>query len=262
MRIRRLGWAGLEIQAAGATAVVDLLEDASSLAQWIGEPRQPLPSPSAAAVATVALVTHLHADHADPPAIARALAPNGTLLRPPAAHGSGAETAALAAAEAAITKAGVPAQSLEPWQTVSVGPFEITAIPAVDGFGDPQVSWAIAADGRRVLHAGDTTFHGHWWLTAMRHGPFDAVFLPVNGALCDFPHRQPASALPAAMDPSQAAVAAALLRARLAIPIHYDTFHRPPTYTQVDDPAGTFLTAAEQAGVAARILDVGAEMEI
>jgi L-ascorbate metabolism protein UlaG (beta-lactamase superfamily) len=37
-----------------------------------------------------------------------------------------------------------------------------------------------------------------------------------------------------AMDPRQAAEAAALLEARLAVPIHYDTLENPPLYTQVE----------------------------
>ena len=57
---------------------------------------------------------------------------------------------------------------MAPWETEEIGPFTITAVPAVDGFGDPQVSWVIAAAGRRILHAGDTLFHGSWWLIAGR----------------------------------------------------------------------------------------------
>ena len=120
----------------------------------------------------------------------------------------------------------------------------------------------IAADGRRVLHAGDTLFHGSWWLTAMRHGPFDAVFLPVNGAVVDFPNRRPKSPLPAAMDPVQAAAAAHLLGAALAVPIHYDTLHGPPVYAQVDDPAGAFVAAAQALGVATRVLAPGQTVEL
>src|SRR5881398_3583524 len=56
----------------------------------------------------------------------------------------------------------------------------------------------------------------------MRCGPFDAVFLPVNGAVCEFPHRTPSSPLPADLDPEQAAVAAELLETPVAVPIHYD----------------------------------------
>jgi hypothetical protein len=44
MRVRRLGWAGLEIEAEGSVAVVDLFEDVGWMAQFVGEPRGALPS--------------------------------------------------------------------------------------------------------------------------------------------------------------------------------------------------------------------------
>jgi L-ascorbate metabolism protein UlaG (beta-lactamase superfamily) len=262
MRVRRLGWAGLEIEADGAVAIVDLFEDVGWMAEYVGDARGPLPPPEAAGRVDVALVTHLHSDHTDAAAIARALAPDGLLLRPPREPGEGLETIALEVAERGIEEHGLAVREVAAWEGVERGPFTLTAVPAVDGLGDPQVSWVIAADDQRILHAGDTLFHGSWWRTAMRHGPFDAVFLPVNGAVVDFPNRQPASALPASMDPLQAATAAHLLRARLAVPIHYDTLHRPPTYAQVDDPADAFAAAAAELGVPARVVEVGEVLEL
>ncbi len=50
-----------------------------------------------------------------------------------------------------------------------------------------------STDGQRVFHGGDTMFHGCWWLIARRFSPFDAVFLPANGAVVDAPHLQPPS---------------------------------------------------------------------
>ena len=78
-------------------------------------------------------------------------------------------------------------RGLDPWQTVTVGPFTVTALPAADGTGDPQVSWAVEAGGRRIVHGGDTMFHGWWWRAAQAAGPFDAAFLPINGAVLTSP---------------------------------------------------------------------------
>src|SRR2546427_766791 len=64
MRIRRLGWAGIELEADGQTALIDVLRDITPLAEFVGEPRDALPPPTPAA--SVALATHLHADHCDP----------------------------------------------------------------------------------------------------------------------------------------------------------------------------------------------------
>jgi L-ascorbate metabolism protein UlaG (beta-lactamase superfamily) len=83
----------------------------------------------------------------------------------------------------------------------------------------------------------------------------------VNGAVLDFPHRQPPSGLPAAMTPRDAAAAARALGVREAIPIHYGTFHRPPLYDAIDGAAEAFVEAAEAAGVSARIVEPGAVVE-
>lgn len=262
MRIRRLGWAGIQVEADGATAVIDLLEEIGPLERFIGPARGPLPAPDSADGVQLALVTHLHSDHADAPAIARALAADGVLLRPAPATGERLEVAAGAVAEAGIRELGIPSRVVEPWETVEVGPFEVTAVPSADGFGDPQVGWIVAADGRRIAHFGDTIFHGWWWLAKMRLGPIDVAFLPVNGPIVSLPNRQPASPLPAAMDPRQAAAAAALLEAGEAVPIHYDTLHNAPLYVQVDDPAGSFVSACGELGVRVRVAAPGEWMEV
>jgi L-ascorbate metabolism protein UlaG (beta-lactamase superfamily) len=239
MRIHKLGWAGIELESAsGQTAVIDLIEDLGSLKHYVGDPHEPLPPARPGAV--LALVTHLHDDHADAAAIDRVLAPDGVVLRPPDATGEFLEVAAVQPNEQALAGARI----VHPWESVTAGPFTATAVPAVDGFGDPQVSWIVEADGVRIFHGGDTLFHGYWWKIAMRHGPIDVAFLPCNAPVCDWPHRQPASRLGAVMDPVQAATAAQLLQARLAVPIHYGTIHRPPVYVEVDDAGAAFERAA------------------
>lgn len=255
LRIRRLGWAGVEIEAQGSTAVIDLLESLGPMTRFIGEPHEQLPPPSSPGTVSLALVTHMHGDHADPHALARVLAPDGVVLRP-----APAEDELMPFISDAFVELGLKTRVVAPWETVRVGPFAATAIPAADGFGDPQVSWAVEAEGQRILHCGDTVFHGWWWLATRRHGPFDVAFLPVNGPVVNVPGRQPQSALPAAMDPRQAAEAATLLQARLAIPIHYDTLENPPVYTQVKRPAEQFVAAARARGVPARVIAPGDEL--
>jgi L-ascorbate metabolism protein UlaG (beta-lactamase superfamily) len=261
MRIRRLGWAGLEIEANGATAVIDLFEDVGVMEPYIGQPHEPLPPPADPGEVALALVTHLHSDHADPAAIGRALRPDGLVLRPAPAEGEGLETIGTLAAEQGLAELEHELRTVEPWETVEVGPFSATAVPAVDGLGDPQVSWLLAAEGRRILHCGDTLFHGSWWLTKMRYAPIDIAFLPVNGPVINLPHRQPPSKLPAAMDPDQAAEAAALLEVDLAVPIHYDTLNNPPVYAQVEEPDKAFLAAAKTRGVRAQVVAPGEHLD-
>ena len=259
MQIRRLGWAGLELESDGHVALVDLLQDTDWIAGFVGEPRTELPGPSTPA--DLALVTHLHADHADPASLARALKPGAPVLRPAPATGDGLENAAIDLAETGFREHELATRVVEPWETVELGPFRVSAIPAADGTGDPQVSWVVSDGETTLIHCGDTLFHGWWWRAALRFGPIDLAFLPVNGAVLDFPHRQPASRLPAAMPPPQAAVAARALGVREAIPMHYDTFHRPPIYDAIDGAAEEFLAEAAAAGVSARVVAPGERVE-
>jgi L-ascorbate metabolism protein UlaG (beta-lactamase superfamily) len=247
MHIRRLGWAGIEIEQDGQRLAIDPVVGLGDLEQFVGPALTELPPPSGPL--DVALVTHLHRDHADPDALAGV----PLVLRPAVDEGEFLEVAATRAQEQ------IGGTVVAPWETVGAGAFTVTAVPAVDGFGDPQVSWVVEAGGRRILHCGDTLFHGHWWRIRMRCGPLDAAFLPVNGATCEFPHRAPHSPFVADLDPAQAAAAAAILEVPVAVPIHYDAIHHPPLYAQVDDPAGTFATAA---GGRAKVMEIGEELEL
>jgi L-ascorbate metabolism protein UlaG (beta-lactamase superfamily) len=203
------------------------------------------------------LLTHLHRDHADAAALAAALAPGAPVYEPPAGGGGPLEELSLAQADHELDAAGLERRRVEAWESRTAGPFTLTAMPAVDGTGDPQVAWLVEAGGLRVLHLGDTMFHGAWWRMALRHGPFDVVLVPVNGAVLTFPHRQPPSPLQAMMDPEQAAVAAQILGARLAIPMHDEGYDLDGVFQPVAGAADRFLEAAEARGLPARRLAVG-----
>lgn len=264
LRVRRLGWASVEVAHGDEFLVIDLFRDNSPLEPFTGPLREPLLAPERPGEAAAALVTHLHADHADPAAIAEALRPGAPVLRPERAPADGGplDGIALAGAEHGFAEQGLATEELAPWQVREVGPFTITALPAVDGFGDPQVSWVVAAGGARIAHMGDTIFHGSWWLIPLRVGPIDLALLPVNGPIVSLPHRQPPSPYAAAMDPEQAAVAAQLMAAPRAMPIHYDAIDSPPAYAQVGDPAGHFAVAARERGVEPVVLATGEGVEV
>ena len=131
----------------------------------------------------------------------------------------------------------------------------------MDGLGDPQVAWLVEADGQRILHLGDTIFHGYWWRMARRHGPFDLVLAPINGASVNFPHLQPPSPLAATLEPEQAALTGELLAARALIPIHYDGYSIDPWYRPVDDPGPRFEAATAERPYEARMLEPGESFE-
>lgn len=267
MRVRWLGWAGLELEADGARLVIDPLADAAAVWGPFGEAARTVPLPPvvparAKGDAVGALVTHLHRDHADAAALTAALAPGAPLLGPEPSGEDGVDELGLAQAATELAAAGLTLTPMAPWATRELGPFRVTALPAVDGSGDPQVSWAVEAGGTRVLHLGDTMLHGFWWRIARRLGPADVVVAPVNGARLAFPHHRPSTGLPGAMDPEEAAAAAAALGARLAVPMHFGGYRFPPVYVPEEDAAARFLTAAADRGLTARELAPGEELEL
>jgi L-ascorbate metabolism protein UlaG (beta-lactamase superfamily) len=244
MRVRWLGWAGAEYEHEGETVVVDPLADPAATFAGFGTPADdidlpPVIAPSAGAVA--GLVSHLHRDHADAAALTASLRPGAVVHHP---EPWGDPNLALAQAEHELGAAKLPRRPVAIWESVNVGPFTCTALPAVDGLGDPQVSWLVEAGDARVLHLGDTLFHGGWWQMARRAGPFDVVLAPVNGPVVDFPHQQPPSPLPAAMVPEQAALAGELLGAGTVIPMHYGGFGFEPHYVPIPDARERFEAAA------------------
>jgi L-ascorbate metabolism protein UlaG (beta-lactamase superfamily) len=250
MIIRRLTWAGLELQTPDATAVVDLLGGRPSLSEYAGDPTEDLLAPVAAQRSVVAAaVTHLHSDHFDAESLRRALAPKSPVLCP-------------AAAVAQVEAAGLIATGVETWDTVTVGGLQFTAVPAVDGFGSPQVSWVVTDGETRLIHCGDTLWHGYWWDIAERCGPIDIAFLPINAAVAEFDYLRPPSGLPAVLTPEQAAAAAQVLGARSAVPIHYGTFHKPPTYIAYPNAEAAFAVACRRRGVSAQLLQPGDEANL
>lgn len=249
MKIRWLGWAGFEVEENGERVVVDPLADAGAVFAWLGEaaaqirvPEVVPPRPGARA----ALVTHLHRDHADAAALAAALSASGSVYEPRGYGGAGVEQVAVAQADHELSYAGLSRAQVAPWESVGAGRFKLTALPAVDGTGDPQVSWLIEAAGKRVLHLGDTMFHGWWWRLRERFGAPDAVLAPINGARLTFPHRRPASALPGVMDPEQAILAAELLQAERLLPMHYGGYGCPGLYEPVPDALERVLAGSER----------------
>lgn len=265
MKVRWLGWAGVEIEADGI--VIDPLADPGATFAPLGEGARDtkLPSvvePEARGAAVAGLISHLHRDHADAGALAGALSPDASVHEPIWPGGAEIENLGLAQANVELERANLRRRAVEVWERLEVGPFAITALPAVDGLGDPQVSWLVEADGQRALHLGDTVFHGYWWRMARRHGPFDVVFAPINGALVDFPHLQPPSPLAATMEPEQAAIAGDLLGAGTVVPMHYDGFEVEPWYRPVPEAAGRFAAAAAERSYEARVLEPGESFEV
>jgi L-ascorbate metabolism protein UlaG (beta-lactamase superfamily) len=266
MRIRWLGWAGVEIEAEGERLVIDPLADPGATFAPLGDRASAVPLPEVVAAnrgrSVAGLVTHLHRDHADAAALAAALADGAPIYEPRWPDGEDVENLALMQADTELRAAGLERQRAAEWERFEAGPFRLVALPAVDGLGDPQLAWLVEAEGRRVLHLGDTVFHGYWWRVAQRHGPFDLVLTPINGAVVRFPHRRPASPLPAALDPEQAALAGELLGAKLVVPIHYGGYDVEPWYRPVERGLERFEIAARERPYEMRVLRPGEDLEL
>jgi L-ascorbate metabolism protein UlaG (beta-lactamase superfamily) len=181
MRIVRLFWAGVQIESEGATLVIDLLEHTAPIRSLMGDPRLPIVFGSE--FLDFALVTHLHPDHYDPDGLRRKLRPNAKVFCDPVNAPK-------------IARDGFTVMGASLYEPISVGPFTVTALPAVDGLGDPQVSFLVEAEDIKLMHFGDTLWHGHWWKIRARCGPSNVAFLPINGAITQFPNMKPSGVPP------------------------------------------------------------------
>jgi L-ascorbate metabolism protein UlaG (beta-lactamase superfamily) len=203
LKAQRLSWAGVKLELPSMTLFIDPL---ISPGVWDDALKQPLIPVEASTPQRHVMITHLHPDHFDPAAVKKILTDSGYLI----CHIDGAATAA---------SHGFRVWAAKLYEPMIFGDFTLVAVPAVDGYNSNQVSWVVTGGGKRVIHCGDTMWHGAWWQIGRQYGPFDAAFLPINGA--KFSWRQPASDIPAVLTPDQAVAAGVVLGAKLVTPIHY-----------------------------------------
>lgn len=242
LRIQRLAWAGIRLQLPAATLFIDPLINPDT---WGSALKDPLVAVNDAMGERNVLITHAHGDHFDAMAVAQALGQEGALVHP-------------AATQPSPLPQGTRTRPSATWEPQLLGDFTATAVPASDGYGDPQVSWVVSAGGRRIFHGGDTQWHGHWWRIGRQFGPFDAAFLPINGAR--FGWRKPVSDQPGVLTPEQAVAAATILGARRLVPIHYGVTGMD-AYQEVEDPIVQLRKAARGKALRIQVLAPGAWMD-
>ena len=183
------------------------------------------------------LCTHAHQDHICD-ALELATLHSATLVAP-------FELANHFAAQGARTLDLMPGGGIDlPWGRIQMTPaIHSSALELPNGenraMGVPS-GYVVRAAGRALYHAGDTALFGDMQLIG-RHG-LDVALLPIG----DFYTMGATDAL-AALD---------LLRPRLAVPMHYNTF--PPI--RADAPA--FATRAAAAGHTVRVLAAGQTLEL
>jgi L-ascorbate metabolism protein UlaG (beta-lactamase superfamily) len=190
------------------------------------------------------LLSHLHADHAHSASLKRVGA-SATVLAP---TGAGPW----------LRRRGLAhVQELRPGDEAHAGPVSVRAVPAVHhgrrhALADPSDSIGFVVRGSRsVYFAGDTDLFPE--MAKLANG-LDVALLPVSG--------WGPTLGPGHLDAERAARAAALIRPRVAIPIHWGTLGLPLGIARPPDaerPAREFETLAARAApdVEIRVLAPG-----
>jgi len=183
-----------------------------------------LPAPDAV------LVSHQHGDHLDPASLRR--------------FGTGVPLLAPPGAAEYLTKRGFEnVTELEPGETHDVGAVTVRATyadhPGARMRGSSGLAVGYVLEGsRRVYFAGDTDVFPEM----AELGPVDCALIPIWGwgPTLGAGH----------LNPESAAEAAALLQAKVAVPIHWGTYapwhlsvRKRPAF--LDEPPGRFLKALE-----------------
>jgi len=101
-----------------------------------------------------------------------------------------------------------------PWETAELGSVRVTAAPAKHGV--PENTYVFEADGLTVFFGADTLLIPELSEVARRFPKIDLALLPINGLTVRvLLNRQ------MVMNAREAAELCAILRPRIAVPIHY-----------------------------------------
>lgn len=204
-RLTYVGHATVLIELGGVRLLTDPVLRAS-----IGHLRRhgPVPAPEVSEKLDAVLVSHLHLDHLDLPSLRRI--DRGVRLLVPRGAGALARKAGFAHAEELVAGDSVRVEGLEIVATDAVHddrrrPMGVTRADAI-GF--------VLRGERSIYFAGDTDLFDDM---AQLEPDLDVALLPIWG--------WGPSLGPGHLDPGGAARAAAMLRPRIAVPIHWGTFY-------------------------------------
>jgi L-ascorbate metabolism protein UlaG (beta-lactamase superfamily) len=235
-RVTWLGHATAVLELGEARLITDPL-----LRSRVAHLRREVPEPGELGRFDAILLSHAHHDHLDKASLRR-LDPQAPVVAP-------------RGAARALRRTGRTVHTIGLGDALELGGVSVRAVPAVhDGRRTPfePASSGIGFVAAGVYFAGDTEPYAEM---AELAGTLDAALLPIAG--------WGPRVGPGHMDPRGAAKALALLRPKLAVPIHWGTYrrfgHRP-----TGDPPQEFIDAAAQLapGVRVAVLAPGESVEI
>jgi L-ascorbate metabolism protein UlaG (beta-lactamase superfamily) len=246
LSIQRLPWAGVFLETNNFTVAIDPLAKESTTSDTTLKTKHWGACEQIAA--DVVLITHTRADHYDVEVLRKILKPDGVIV-------------CARESEAKIQKDGFQTRGLDRYEIAALSPFGVTALPAVDGLGEPRISFLIELDEIRMIHCGDTLWHGYWYKWATDYGPLTVTFVPISGALVEVPGVSSTN-VPAVMTPPQAAAAADVLCAQLVIPTHYGRSAHPNGFEEQPNALQEFEQEAHRRKLNYRVLEIGEEIEL
>ncbi|MEZ5995546.1 MAG: MBL fold metallo-hydrolase [Hyphomonadaceae bacterium] len=242
--IKRLDWAGVRVECGEAAAYIDAVApqgEAHAGSEEFASTRR----------LKYGLVTHGHGDHFDIDFLRRMLGERGVVFCQRAVAGD-------------IDARVLRVQPVDLWEPVfmprSGADMVGFATPAVDGFGLAQTSWVLRCGDKRIIHCGDTVWHGEFWDIGRALGPFDVACLPINGARQNIGRFQDLGA-PGVLTPQQAVAAARALGAGLIVPIHYGSTD-DPNYIETPHALQQLREEARRYDIGVRALERGEEMTL
>jgi L-ascorbate metabolism protein UlaG (beta-lactamase superfamily) len=174
--------------------------------------------------------THGHTDHLD-----------AETLKPIIAGGAVCPAANRRLAAERVGRA--PDVCMSDGETAAIAGFDVELVPAAHPELSPEYAgYVVDCDGARIYHSGDSVVYPGM-VDRLRTGEMSLALLPINGALGN-------------MSGPEAARLAHAIRARLAIPCHYDMFE-----FNTASPAA-FVAECERLGQPFEVLRAGQRLSI
>jgi L-ascorbate metabolism protein UlaG (beta-lactamase superfamily) len=186
--------------------------------------------------------SHAHTDHLDGDTL-RAL--HDVPVVAPAAH-----------RDLVVERAGRGPLDIDDGETVVVGEFAITAVPAAhdaierDGLGRMlHLGYVVRCGPFAIYHAGDTIPYDNQAERVRAVARIDVALLPING-------RRPERRVAGNLWGDEAAALAHAIGAGLAVPMHFEQFEFNT------EPPDAFVAACERLGQPYRVLRAGERLSL